>query len=99
MIMPSQFARVTIIGIVAFATACGGNHSSSTGNENSTVDTMTNKTSSVTQQNYGNTDGSEIIQYTLSNTAGMVVKIINYGGTITNVMVPDSVGNFGDVVL
>lgn len=99
MIMPSQFARVTIIGIVAFVTACGGNHSSSTGNENSTVDTMTNKTSSVTQQKYGNTDGKEIIQYTLTNKAGMVVKIINYGGTITNVMVPDSVGNFGDVVL
>jgi aldose 1-epimerase len=58
----------------------------------------TNK-SSVTQQKYGNADGKEIMQYTLKNAAGMEVKIINYGGTITNIMVPDSGGNMGDVVL
>jgi aldose 1-epimerase len=59
----------------------------------------TNKTSSVRQQKYGNADGKEVMQYTLSNAAGMEVKIINFGGTITNIMVPDSNGTFGDVVL
>jgi aldose 1-epimerase len=59
----------------------------------------TTKTSSVAQQKYGNADGKDIMQYTLTNAAGMVVKIINYGGTITNIMIPDSSGNFGDVVL
>jgi aldose 1-epimerase len=91
--------RLTLIAIIASLTSCGGTHSSN-GNETSTADTMNKtKTSSVTQQKYGNADGQEIMQYTLTNAAGMVVKIINYGGTITNIMVPDSTGNFGDVVL
>ena len=93
---------LTRIAFLFFAaaclTACGGNLSN--GNENSTADTMsTSKTSSVAQQKYGTADGKEIMQYTLTNAAGMEVKLINYGGTITNIMVPDSSGNMGDVVL
>jgi aldose 1-epimerase len=91
--------RIAFLFIVAAClTSCGGNRSN--GNENSTADTMsTNKTSPVTQQKYGNADGKEITQYTLTNAAGMVVKLINYGGTITNILVPDTSGNMGDVVL
>src|SRR5678815_457586 len=91
-------SRLFFIVVVFSLTACGGNHGNE--NNNSTADTMstTNK-SSVTQQKYGNADGKEIMQYTLKNAAGMEVKIINYGGTITNIMVPDSGGNMGDVVL
>lgn len=90
--------RLLFLGTVAFITACGG--SSNNANENSTSDTMrTTQTSSVTQQKYGNADGKDITQYTLKNAAGVEVKIINYGGTITNVLVPDSSGNFGDVAL
>jgi aldose 1-epimerase len=91
-------SRFTLIAIIASLTSCGGTHSN--GNETSTADTMsTTKTASVAQQKYGNADGKDIMQYNLTNAAGMVVKIINYGGTITNIMVPDSSGNFGDVVL
>ena len=91
-------SRLFFIVVVFSLIACGGNHGNE--NNNSTADTMstTNK-SSVTQQKYGNADGKEIMQYTLKNAAGMEVKIINYGGTITNIMVPDSGGNMGDVVL
>jgi aldose 1-epimerase len=90
--------RLTLIAIIACLTSCGGTHTN--GNETSTDDTMsTTKTSSVAQQKYGNADGKDIMQYTLTNAAGMVVKIINYGGTITNISVPDAAGNAGDVVL
>jgi aldose 1-epimerase len=91
--------RIAFLFIVAsYFASCGGNRSN--GNENSTADTMrANKTSPVTQQKYGNADGKEIMQYTLTNAAGMVVKLINYGGTITNILVPDTSGNMGDVVL
>jgi len=41
----------------------------------------------------------DILQYTLSNANGMIVKIINYGGTITNVLVPAENGQLADVVL
>lgn len=55
--------------------------------------------SSVKQEKFGSVDGQDIIQYTLSNPAGMEVKIINYGGTLTSIMVPDSSGQWGDVLL
>ena len=37
--------------------------------------------------------------YTLSNEAGMVVKITNYGGRIMSILVPDKNGDLKDVVL
>ena len=43
-------------------------------------------------------DGTEIFQYTLDN-GNMEVKIINYGGLITSLKVPDRDGQLGDVIL
>lgn len=40
-----------------------------------------------------------VFQYTLMNKKGMEVDILNYGGTITNLFVPDKQGVLGDVVL
>ncbi len=44
-------------------------------------------------------DGREVHQYTLTNKAGMVAQIINYGATITSLRVPDKGGKIEDVVL
>lgn len=44
-------------------------------------------------------DTKEISQYTLRNSGGMVVKVLNYGATITEILVPDKSGNIGNVVL
>ena len=44
-------------------------------------------------------DGREVLEYTLSNSAGMSVTFINYGATITSLSVPDREGNIEDVVL
>lgn len=43
--------------------------------------------------------GTELMQYTLQNKAGMIVKVLNYGGTITDVIVPDRNGKFDNVTL
>jgi aldose 1-epimerase len=40
-----------------------------------------------------------VFQYTLTNKNGMIVKILNYGGTVTDIMTPDKNGKMGDVVL
>ncbi len=48
---------------------------------------------------YGNFEGKEVNQYTLSNSKGMVVKILNYGGIVTDIITPDRNGTPGDVVL
>jgi aldose 1-epimerase len=44
-------------------------------------------------------DGREALEYTLTNSAGMSARIINYGATITSLFVPDRDGNIEDVVL
>jgi aldose 1-epimerase len=44
-------------------------------------------------------DGREVHQYTMTNKAGMVVQIINYGADITSLRVPDKGGKIEDVVL
>ena len=44
-------------------------------------------------------DGREVTRYTLNNGEGMEVKLMNYGGIITHLRVPDSDGNLDNVVL
>lgn len=43
-------------------------------------------------------DGREVYSYTLRNANGMKVKIITYGGAITQIKVPDKNGCFTDVI-
>jgi aldose 1-epimerase len=54
---------------------------------------------SVAEDSYGEVDGEKVIQYTLTNPSGMVAKILNYGGTVTDIIVPDKNGKAGNVVL
>lgn len=44
-------------------------------------------------------DGREVYEYTLENKHGMMMTVINYGGIITSLRVPDQEGHFGNVVL
>jgi aldose 1-epimerase len=49
---------------------------------------------------YGKTAaGEEIALFTLVNAKGMEAKIINYGGILTSLQVPDRAGKLDDVVL
>jgi aldose 1-epimerase len=51
------------------------------------------------QKFYGLSGADSVFEYILTNANGMVVKIINYGATVTHIMVPDKNGQLGDVVL
>ncbi len=53
----------------------------------------------LTIQPYGMINNNEIKQYSIQNTSGMLVKLINYGATITDIIVPDKMGNFENIVL
>src|SRR5512137_1419171 len=44
-------------------------------------------------------DGTPVTLFTLRNTNGMVVKVMNYGAIITELHVPDRHGQFTNVVL
>jgi len=48
---------------------------------------------------YGMIGADSVFQYTLTNKNGMVVRILNYGGTVTDIITPDKNGKMGDVVL
>ena len=48
---------------------------------------------------YGMNGADSVFQYTLTNKNGMIVKILNYGGTVTDIITPDKNGKMGDVVL
>ncbi|WP_143745717.1 aldose epimerase family protein [Massilia sp. KIM] len=54
----------------------------------------------ITQAPFGRLpDGAAITQFTLTNAKGMVAKIIDLGGIITELHAPDRDGNMADVVL
>lgn len=55
---------------------------------------------SVSKTGFGQlSDGSAVELFSLTNQNGMVVKITNYGGIITSILVPDKQDNLIDVVL
>lgn len=53
----------------------------------------------ITERPFGNFQDQAITEYTITNKKGMQLSIINYGGTITKLIVPDKNGKMGDVVL
>jgi aldose 1-epimerase len=55
--------------------------------------------SAITINEFGMIDDANVLQYTIQNEKGMVVKVLNYGGTITDLVVPDRNGKFENVVL
>lgn len=57
-------------------------------------------TMKVTKSEFGQLpDGTMADLYTLTNNKGMTVKVTNYGGIITHILVPDRSGTIGDVAL
>lgn len=79
-----------------FLASCGNGESKEASTK---TDSSTTSQPVMNQQNFGKFDNKDVIQYTLANSKGMVVKILNYGGIITDIMVPDKNGESGDVVL
>src|SRR3984957_13646484 len=55
--------------------------------------------SGVQQQSFGTHDGRPITLYTLTNSHGVEVRTMKYGGIILSIRVPDRKGQLGDIVL
>lgn len=54
----------------------------------------------ITQDVFGiMPQGDSVVRYTLTNANGMEVKILNYGGIVQSILVPDKNGKMGDVAL
>lgn len=92
--MKIQIQLLLFIAFIFF-TAC--NNSNDTGQKENTG-TDSPKTA-ISESSFGTYNNQPVTEYTLTNASGMEVSIINYGGTVTKIMVPDKNGNMGDVVL
>jgi aldose 1-epimerase len=58
------------------------------------------KERTVTKSAFGTTPAGERVDvYTLTNAAGVQVRVLNFGGVITSIRVPDRRGSFADVAL
>ena len=85
---------ILLAGILFLISCSGGGTKDASQKDSSQV-----MKSSLTSAPFGKIGDQEIVQYTLTNPNGMIVKILNYGGTVTNILVPDRTANTGDVVL
>ena len=54
---------------------------------------------SINTTHFGIFDGDSVKQFTISNCNGMEIRILNYGGIVTHLKVPDKDGIVEDVVL
>lgn len=55
--------------------------------------------SEIKERRYGKAGEQELIEFTFVNASGAKLCVINYGGTITRLIVPDREGTMEDVVL
>lgn len=74
------------------------NNSSESTSDNDSAAQTTGERIAITERSFGDFDGQAITEYTLTNASGMQVGIINYGGTITKLIVPGKDGATTDVV-
>ncbi len=87
--------KIAFLLLVIIAISCQSKQENKKSNEISS-----DKQMNITKEHFGTTeDGKEVSLYALKNTNDVVVKIMNYGGIIVSIIVPDKDGNMGDVVL
>lgn len=54
----------------------------------------------ITSRKYGALpDGNDVFLFELTNSRGLTIEIINYGGTIVSIIMPDAKDRFEDIVL
>src|SRR5215471_10995385 len=61
--------------------------------------TASKKKAGVEQKDFGTREGRPVILYTLTNSHGVEVRAMNYGGIILSIRVPDRKGQLADIVL
>lgn len=92
--MKRQLSLV-LAGATMVLAACNNDPKTADSSTASKTDTMF----SITERSYGTFNNEPVTQYTITNPSGMQVGIINYGGTVTDIITPDKDGNKANVVL
>jgi aldose 1-epimerase len=66
-------------------------------NDNSTEQQASKQ--GIKERSFGNFEGKAVTEFTITNASGMKVSIIDYGATVTKLIVNDRDGKPGDVIL
>lgn len=82
-----------IISLIAIS-ACNNESDKNVKENNNPAGNIT-----ISEKAFGSYEGRPVVEYTISNANGMAVSVINYGGTITSIVVPGKDGQKGDVTL
>ena len=92
---------VLLLTLPAVLTACAGERNDSAEQAARSTDEATSPgPPTITSEPWGVTpDGDSVSLYTLRNASGMIVRVSDWGGIVTRVLVPDRDGNLVDVVL
>ena len=92
----SVVARVFSLTVLAGTLSCGP----PTDGSKETMEPEKLFSPNLSSADYGTTpEGENVRIHTLTNTAGIEVRIITYGGIIVSLRTPDRDGNFDDIVL
>ena len=91
LVVKKNIGAISIIGLVILMICFSGESSKqNTGDSRLFID----------REKFGQTnEGVSVDLFTLTNDNGLTVKITNYGGIVTSMLVPDKMGNFEDIVL
>lgn len=82
----------------ASLSSCSNNQGTDEANTQTTTEQEGNM--EIKSESFGQTrEGQEATLYTLTNANGIVVKITDFGATITSILTPDKNGKMGDVAL
>ncbi|HEV8505470.1 MAG TPA: aldose epimerase family protein [Chitinophagaceae bacterium] len=93
----NKLVYLLYLPILLCSFACNSNNNSAS---NETTHVMKDsRKASITESSFGHFNNSPVTEYTLTNSSGMQASILNYGGTVTKLMVPGKDGMMGDVVL
>ncbi len=58
-----------------------------------------NPSTTITYESFGTYKGREIFKFQIKNVHGNYIELLNYGGIVKSIIVPDKNGNKGNVVL
>jgi aldose 1-epimerase len=94
-----RFFTKTFITLMAASSMIACNDNATDTTADTKPDSATAAKATLTQAEYGKIDSAAITQYTLTNASGMIVKLINYGATVTDVITLDKNQSRGNVVL
>jgi aldose 1-epimerase len=93
--MFSSKNALTVLFLSAALFSCKSKTQNQTDSTVPTNDTM----ASAQIEKFGTINGIDINRFTLKNQKGTIVKLMNYGATVTNILVADKTGALGDIVL